>query len=181
MDNTVTSNTHKDIWKGTFIHEMFHVFGIAHMQRRNDRDKFIEVLSDNIEQEKLPQYQKCTDCTIWGPYECNSIMHYEQGSFGKDELPTMKGFGPNCTEFGNSIPTKNDWNSLRQKLGCNEEIAPFKIVKEVENMGKWNKDKGNGQDYWHVTGLNYDSEHYYYGSYSDDEYYSSDYYKYRYL
>ena len=130
MDQTLKTlklNTKKEkrrqkrSWKYVFMHEMFHVFGIAHMQRRNDRDEFIQVIEENIVPENLPQYEKCNDCQIWGPYECNSIMHYQQGTFGKDNLPTMKGFGPNCTEFGNKEPTENDWNSLRQKLGCNEE------------------------------------------------------------
>ena len=31
-------------WRGTFIHELFHAFGIAHTHRRQDRDKYIKVL-----------------------------------------------------------------------------------------------------------------------------------------
>merc|ERR1711915_832062 len=40
------------IWKGVFIHEIFHVFGIAHTQRRSDRESYVEVLWDNIIKDK---------------------------------------------------------------------------------------------------------------------------------
>ena len=68
----------KALWKSIFMHEMFHVFGIAHTQSRFDRYKYIEVIEDNIMPSRRNNYEICYDCTVYGPYECNSIMHYPQ-------------------------------------------------------------------------------------------------------
>ena len=67
-----------NIWKNIFLHEMFHVFGIGHTHARPDRDEYITVLEDNIQEKFKSQYDKCEQCPTYGPYECNSIMHYVQ-------------------------------------------------------------------------------------------------------
>ena len=71
-------------WRGTFIHELFHAFGIAHTHRRQDRDQYIRILWNNIEDKSKSQFKKCTTCSIPKdvPYECNSIMHYGQNQAG---------------------------------------------------------------------------------------------------
>ena len=65
-----------ELWLGTFVHEMFHVLGLAHMQKRWDRDNYIRVFKTNINNPS--QYEICSSCPAFGPYECNSIMHYHQ-------------------------------------------------------------------------------------------------------
>lgn len=125
-------------WETIFIHELFHVFGITHTQRRNDRDQYIEVNYENIKSgEKNYQYAKCEECVVpeGVPYECNSIMHYDpyDQSIGWNidngthltDYPSMsyKGTVPSCsktlaTPEEYSIkhepqqPTENDWKSL---------------------------------------------------------------------
>ena len=114
----LTSAKLKKTWKGVFMHEMFHVFGIAHTQRRKDRDEFINIKLNNIKRDAEPQYDKCTECTVSGPYECNSIMHYSPRQGAINGKPTMTGKAASCTSFGNDEPTANDWIALRKNLGC---------------------------------------------------------------
>merc|ERR1711972_864161 len=96
-----------DHWYKTFVHEVFHVFGIAHTMRRTDRDDYIEV-SDRI----LNNTQFTKDALIPFPggykipYECHSIMHYKPGS---DEF---KAVDPWTCRFNSKEPTYNDWQAL---------------------------------------------------------------------
>jgi len=119
------------IWKNVLIHEIFHVFGIAHTQRRSDRHNYVKVLWNNIIENYHRQYDECQDCKIptdkFGnpvPYECNSIMHYKTKTFKKKDAlgPTMKAVDSRtCPTFGNARPTTNDWNSLKLRIGCADE------------------------------------------------------------
>ena len=114
---------------GTLLHEVFHVFGITHTQRREDRGKFVTVFWDNIKPEAQAQYEICPQsiCKLYPdvPYECNSIMHYKERAFSVDGVKrTMISKNPaSCypkyliDEM--NIPTKNDWKLLRKVLGCN--------------------------------------------------------------
>merc|ERR1711872_134754 len=114
-------------WKKVALHELFHVFGIAHTQRRVDRDNYITVIQDNIQEKFRRQYDICYGCTIVPlvAYECNSIMHYSDSTFSisPGHKPTMKSANKqSCPAwqliFGSYTGTTNDWNSLKFALGC---------------------------------------------------------------
>ena len=116
-------------WKGIFMHEMFHTFGIGHTQRRPDRDEHIAIIEDHIEPSCREQFSKCMDCKTHGPYDCGSIMHYPSGLCGLQmsvlnetiSLPTIVPLHHSCTKFGGYTPTENDWKGLRYKLECNTD------------------------------------------------------------
>jgi len=116
-------------WSGTFLHEVWHVFGITHTQRRSDRDDYITVFFDRIWRNKWGQYDKCNSCPIpeGVPYECNSIMHYSTRGFANSNQPTMEAKDPNsCRLPGrgeDEWPTENDWLSLEKKV-CSEKEEP---------------------------------------------------------
>ena len=112
-------------WKGLFRHELFHVFGITHTQRRKDRNKFITVIDNNILPDERDQYMMCEACDVSHelPYECNSIMHYTTSTFSLGGRPTMisKNERKCKTEdlkWGTSVPTENDWKVLKHALKC---------------------------------------------------------------
>jgi len=121
---------HRRLFDHVFKHEVFHVFGITHTQRRKDRDDYVQMNWDNIIYGKDNyQYQKCEHCKVpeGVPYECNSIMHYEQDTYKKmNKGPTMygkKAGAPNFCSKNFQVsrePTANDWLSLNVRLGCNK-------------------------------------------------------------
>jgi MYXO-CTERM domain-containing protein len=59
-------------------HELGHVLGLEHEHRRKDRGAYIQVISGNIVNSSLCQYQfaLCKDCALLDKYNTTSVMHY---------------------------------------------------------------------------------------------------------
>ncbi|KAL7058452.1 hypothetical protein AAHC03_016806 [Spirometra sp. Aus1] len=76
------------------MHELGHVMGFWHEQSRPDRDDYVEVFEENIEDTKLFNYdKKGTDVidSLGEPYDYYSIMHYHDAAFIKsDKNQTMR-------------------------------------------------------------------------------------------
>lgn len=74
------------------IHELLHALGLFHEQSRKDRDDYVTIVWENIEEGHKHNFQKYSDVTIshFGvEYDYNSIMHYGEDFFSKDGKPTI--------------------------------------------------------------------------------------------
>jgi len=72
--------------RSTAVHEIMHALGFVHEQQRTDRDKYVKILWDNIEdEEKKHNFNKTTRqvTTLGHPYDMKSVMHYSRNAFGK--------------------------------------------------------------------------------------------------
>ena len=85
------------------IHEIGHTVGLWHEQSRRDRDTFVRIVWDNIENGRLPDgsydqrkdmthnfEQHITDGDDIGQYDYCSIMHYFADAFSKNGQPTIE-------------------------------------------------------------------------------------------
>ncbi len=72
------------------MHEVGHAIGFWHEQSRPDRDQYIDIIWNNIENDISSRYQfkQRTHQEVnsrGSEYDYDSIMHYEKTAFGKEE------------------------------------------------------------------------------------------------
>lgn len=72
------------------VHEIGHALGLWHEQSRADRDSFIRIIWENIEDEHRHNFeQHLTDGKDYGSYDYQSIMHYGPYAFSKNGEKTI--------------------------------------------------------------------------------------------
>ncbi|XP_035225435.1 zinc metalloproteinase nas-4-like [Stegodyphus dumicola] len=94
MEQTLSLVVPNCINKGTVIHEFMHALGFWHEHSRSDRDDYIEILWNNLSEEKQVNFAKRIPDS-WSfidfAYDYQSVMHYNAYTFSKaPKLPTMK-------------------------------------------------------------------------------------------
>jgi hypothetical protein len=82
---------------GTVMHELMHAAGFYHEQGRLDRDEFVKINEDNIEDGKINQFQKEIG-SAQSNYDYCSIMHYSSTAFSKNGQPTIE-----CVQNGMTV------------------------------------------------------------------------------
>jgi len=77
---------------GTIVHEMMHALGFEHEHQRPDRDEFVTINYENIQDgqaEWFAKYETSRVTTQGTPYDYASVMHYSANAFSKNEKPTI--------------------------------------------------------------------------------------------
>ncbi len=71
---------------GVIVHEFLHGLGFMHEHQRPDRDKYITVKKDNIMDRFLFAFSVVPSeyAELFGPYDYDSIMHYDKWAFSKN-------------------------------------------------------------------------------------------------
>jgi len=90
------------IWKSVAIHELIHVIGFWHAHMVPERDDYVTIMWDNIEQGQGHNFNKLDSrryTTYGSPYDYDSIMHYEKRAFSKNGRDTIVSKPPGKT-FG---------------------------------------------------------------------------------
>ena len=71
-------------------HEIGHALGLWHEQSRGDRDAYIKIIWDNIDENYRYNFnQHLTDGQDFGDYDYQSIMHYTEYAFSKNGEKTI--------------------------------------------------------------------------------------------
>ena len=71
-------------------HEMMHVLGFGHEQSRPDRNEYVEIIWDNIVEQRTKQFRIIDEVDSLGtPYDYDSIMHYPIDTWSKNGEPTI--------------------------------------------------------------------------------------------
>jgi hypothetical protein len=78
--------------KGTVVHELLHAAGFYHQQSASNRDDYVEILWDNIEESHESNFNKYNESVVtdYGiGYDYDSIMHYSSKAFSKNGNDTI--------------------------------------------------------------------------------------------
>lgn len=79
-----------DCTVGSAIHEIGHLLGLWHEQSRSDRDRFVTIVSANIAEGQLHNFDKhVIDGRDLGDYDYLSIMHYPPKAFSINTEDTI--------------------------------------------------------------------------------------------
>lgn len=96
--------------QGEILHEMLHALGFIHEQSRGDRDRYVQILWQNIKPEFRSQFDIVP--TAWmgatkdTPFDYNSIMLYRANSFAlRPDLITMQGITGGIAPFEDELST----------------------------------------------------------------------------
>lgn len=72
------------------VHEIGHALGLWHEQSRADRNNYVRIVWDNIEEDHKYNFdQHLSDGQDFGDYDYQSIMHYGPLAFSKNGQPTI--------------------------------------------------------------------------------------------
>jgi len=78
---------------GTIVHEFMHAVGFWHEQSRPDRDQYVRIRFENIEDDAIEgnfEKRSTQEATVQStPYDYFSVMHYPPTIFSKNNQPTM--------------------------------------------------------------------------------------------
>eukprot|EP00111_Clytia_hemisphaerica_P005832 TCONS_00016883-protein len=128
-DGPQTISLSENCWNsmGTIQHEILHALGFWHEQSRNDRDKYVEILWENIspgKENNFEKYDRQSSKNMNSVYDPSSLMHYGKYSFSENGKPT--------------IQLINDPNhSIGQRVGPSaEDLVQLNALYHCQDVGK---------------------------------------------
>uniref|UniRef100_A0A8D0DHA1 Metalloendopeptidase n=1 Tax=Sander lucioperca TaxID=283035 RepID=A0A8D0DHA1_SANLU len=107
------------LYHSTVQHELLHALGFNHEQTRSDRDSYIKVYWENIQDGMSYNFNIINTLNQGTPYDYNSVMQYEKYAFSKNNRPTMMPIPDPNVSFGQATQmSKNDIDRLNRLYKC---------------------------------------------------------------
>lgn len=110
-------------WGSKFImaHELGHCLGLWHEQSRWDRDTYVHINIGNIQAGKEGNFDVNAFAQFYGPYDFDSVMHYDKCAFSTGCPP---GFTCDCAPGTETITVLPPYNTEWQnKIGQRTHLS----------------------------------------------------------
>lgn len=107
--------------KRVVIHEATHALGFSHEQSRTDRDKYVEILWNNIKPEGKDAFKIENTNNELGHFDFFSIMTYSPKAFSSNGQNVMKPRDPKqklAEDMQKLEESKEDIRRIRQLYRC---------------------------------------------------------------
>jgi len=107
------------MWKTTVMHEFMHSLGFVHEQTRPDRDNYVRIMFENVQEDMKHNFEKNPQGALQSfglPYDFDSVMHYVCDGFSINCLPTI-------------IPVEAKSKQWRYNMGKAKELSAADIYK----------------------------------------------------
>lgn len=116
---------------GSTVHEILHAAGLWHEQSRCDRNSHVTIHWDNIIEAKKHNFnQHCIDGQDFGNYNFNSIMHYGEYAFSKNNQKTITVKNGNATIGQRTSMSAGDINAINAMY-----TAPYNVPANIAGIG----------------------------------------------
>jgi hypothetical protein len=124
---------------GSTIHEIGHVLGLWHEQSREDRNQYVRILWENIEDGKAHNFEhRISYGGDLGAYDFDSIMHYSPYAFSKNGRPTIETLGGQGIGNRSSL-SSGDVTSIKRIYSSND--SEFFIQQTYQDVLKRTPDR----------------------------------------
>jgi len=108
--------------QATIIHEFMHASGFFHEQSRTDRDTYVRIALENVQDDREGNFASysASQITAFGePYDYQSVMHYGAYDFSKNGQKTIVRLDGSNAALGNEVGfSQIDINKLNAMYQC---------------------------------------------------------------
>ncbi|XP_008404247.1 high choriolytic enzyme 1-like [Poecilia reticulata] len=111
----------------TVQHEILHALGFHHEQVRSDRDRYVRILFNNIQQRQRGNFKKVQTNNLVTPYDFTSVMHYGKYDFSSNGRPTIEAKSNPNQKFGNVRQmSANDITRVNRLYECSTSRRQYR-------------------------------------------------------
>ncbi|XP_063043816.1 hatching enzyme 1.2-like isoform X2 [Engraulis encrasicolus] len=107
------------VYHGIVQHELLHALGFNHEQCRNDRDRHVRIMYQNVIRGMAYNFNKINTNNLGTPYDYNSVMHYGRYAFSANRQATIVPIPNANAAIGRATAmSANDILRIKRLYGC---------------------------------------------------------------